>query len=73
MDWQLLFNVVAPLGAAVITGYIRSVQKRLDVTADELVALRLKVAEKYVTHEQLDDIKTMLRRIEDKLDEKADR
>lgn len=73
MDVQTLIN----LGAGGLLAFVGWLSKRaitnLDKVASDLYAFRLKVAEEYVTHTDLGDIKSTLRRIEEKLDGKADR
>ena len=73
MDWNLAFQIVAPIVASGMVAYTRSVQNKLDDLRVDLTTFRLKVAEEYVKHTALDEIKATLRRIEEKLDGKADK
>ena len=73
MDWQLIINIGASTVLAVVAGFVKSVRDDIRDSRDDLAAYKLKVAENYVTHQDLSDIKKMLHRIEDKLDSKADK
>jgi hypothetical protein len=76
---QGVLTLLAVLIGWLVKGLFASINelKRADAkVADELTALRISLAERYVSKadhkEALDAIFSMLRRIEDKLDEKAD-
>lgn len=73
MDWQSIFNVAVPTGATVVVAWIGSIHKALAAAKDELSAFKVKVAEDYAKHTDLDRIFDALSRIESKLDKKADR
>ncbi len=65
------------MGATIVLGtvgwFVRGNIAKQDETASQLTALRLKVAEDYVTHNHLRDIKDTLVRMEAKLEAKANR
>jgi CO/xanthine dehydrogenase FAD-binding subunit len=80
MDWQTLINVGASIALAVVAEFARRVHARED-RQDERIALngaaisavRVEMAKEYVTREDLQDIKALLIRIDEKLDKKADK
>ncbi len=84
MDWQILINIGATCVLGVIGYFVKSViddQKEVASTlvadqktaAKDLNDLRIKVAQDYVTHAALRDIKDSLIRIEGKIDQKVDK
>lgn len=95
MDWQFLFNVAVPIVGAIVTlivlPWLRSIRQDATQAIDEargamekLTLFKLDVAEKYVTHSDVQDIKAMLtqmssklegwmQHINDRLDRKQDR
>ncbi len=84
MDWQSLINIGAAgvLGAigwfvriqfAKQEAFVRAQIDKQEATAKELTDLRVRVAQDYVTHAHLRDIKDSLIRIESKLDTKVDK
>jgi hypothetical protein len=73
MDLQTIINLGATVMLGVVGWFVRDIKSQAKETADALGDLRLRVAQDYVTHAHLADIKTMLRRIEDKLDGKQDK
>lgn len=77
---QGMLVVIAALIGWIVKGLSGSIEglKKADATlAEEVTKLRVSLAERYVSKtdhkEALDAIFSMLRRIEDKLDQKADR
>jgi len=73
MDFQVLINLGAGSVLALISYFVREYREEMRQTAAAITALRLKVAEEYVTHADLQEIRKALQRIEDKLDGKADK
>jgi hypothetical protein len=73
VDWQILINIGATVVLGTVGWFVRGNVAEQKETARELTALRIKVAQDYVTHAALSDIKTTLIRIEQKLDGKADK
>lgn len=73
MDFQTAINLGASAVLAVVGWFVNGVRKDIREGQQALAAFQLKVAENYVTHTDLADIKAMLHRIEDKLDGKADK
>jgi hypothetical protein len=69
MDLQTLINLIVGIGVPLVGAiviWMRSV-------AMELTQFRLEVSDKYVKHTQLDEIKRLLERINEKLDSKQDK
>lgn len=80
MDWQTILTAGIGVGTSVVGWFVRQIQKDIDAATKKqegdsraLRELQLDVAKNYVTHADLVDIKNSLRRIEDKLDDKADK
>jgi hypothetical protein len=80
MDWQTLINVGASIALAVVAEFARRVHAREDrqderIEGNErsIAAARIEMAKEYVTHRDLQDIKALLIRIDEKLDQKADK
>ncbi len=73
MDWQSLINLGATVLLAAIGWFVRGTISKQEATATALTELRVRVAQDYVTHAHLRDIKDSLIRIEGKLDGKADK
>jgi hypothetical protein len=73
MDWQILINIGATILLGTVGWFVRGNVADQKETKTELTNLRIKVAQDYVTHAALSDIKTTLIRIEGKLDGKADK
>jgi hypothetical protein len=73
MDWQILINIGATIVLGTVGWFVRGNVAEQKETARELTALRIKVAQDYVTHAALNDIKNSLLRIENKIDMKADK
>lgn len=73
MDWQILINIGATVVLGTVGWFVRGNVAEQKETQRELTNLRIKVAQDYVTHAALNDIKTTLIRIENKLDQKADK
>jgi hypothetical protein len=73
MDWQLLINIGAGTLLAWVGYMYRDAKLEIRDNSKALHALAIKVAQDYVTHSALADIKSTLRRIEEKLDDKADK
>lgn len=80
MDWQLFFNIGGGVATVMIGGYVRFVQAQLDKAKDSqgvinktLTDFQIKVAENYVTHQDLRRIEDALVRIEAKMDVKQDK
>lgn len=69
MDWQWIVNLVVAVGFPAAGWLV----KRQGAVESELAAFRLKVAEEYVRHAHLDEIKDALVRIEALLHTKADK
>jgi len=77
MDIQIAFNVAISL-IGFLGGYIiKTMQTSIDNCSAKLQNMEVTLAGKYVTTEilerQLNAIEAMLRRIEDKIDQKADK
>ncbi len=75
LEWQILFNVAGGLATLVVSGYVRFVQAQLanelnkrEILEGKLADFQLKVAEKYVTHDDIRRIEEALIRIEAKFD-----
>lgn len=79
MDWdaiKIISLTVNFIGAVIlpIAGFFFTRHAtKIGSLEQGLSDLRLKVAEEYVTHSDLSDIKASLIRIEDKLDKKVDK
>lgn len=73
MDWQIVINIGATVVLGVVGWFVRDQMAKQERTATALTDLRLKVAQDYVTHAHLRDIKDTLMRMEAKLDAKADK
>ena len=73
MDWQILINIGATIVLGAVGWFVRGNVAEQKETKRELIDLRVKVAQDYVTHAALSDIKNTLVRIEGKLDGKADK
>lgn len=80
MDWQIVINIAAAVVLAIVGGYIRFVQaqqgeerQRREALDLRLSDFQIKVAEKYVTHDDIRRIEDALIRIEAKIDVKADK
>jgi hypothetical protein len=80
VDFQTILIVASGVGTSIVGWFVREIKKDLDEAAIShkanslaINALQLDVAKNYVTHADLSDIKASLRRIEDKLDDKADK
>jgi low affinity Fe/Cu permease len=73
MDWQILINIGATVVLGTVGWFVRGNVAEQKETSRELTALRIKVAQDYVTHSALSDIKHTLIRIENKIDQKADK
>lgn len=73
MDWQTVFNLLGTGVLGLVGWFIKDTKDDLKSITGALADFRVKVAEDYVTHNDLTDIKDSLRRIEDKLDGKADK
>lgn len=80
MDWQTILTAAIGVGTSIVGWFVRDIKADIEVAtrkqdhdSESLRALQLDVAKNYVTHADLTDIKASLRRIEDKLDDKADK
>ena len=80
MDWQLFFNIGGSVATLLVGGYIKFVQSQLSqakadqaAQAKELSEFKIKVAENYITHQDLRRIEDALVRIEAKIEVKADK
>lgn len=73
MDWQILINLGATVVLATVGWFVRGNVAKQEQTHTQLTELRIKVAQDYVTHAALNDIKSTLVRIEQKIDQKADK
>lgn len=80
MDWQTILTAGIGVGTSIVGWFVREIQKDIeaatrkqDADSQSLRLLQLDVAKNYVTHADLLDIKKSLQRIEDKLDNKADK
>jgi hypothetical protein len=80
MDWQILINIGATIVLGTVGYFVRGnvaeqkeAKREQQETRRELIDLRIKVAQDYVTHAALAEIKNTLIRIEGKLDDKADK
>lgn len=80
MDWQTVFNLIGTGVMGLIGYFVKDVRDELRAahaanaaTKQTISDFRVKVAEDYVTHNDLGDIKATLVRIEQKLDGKADK
>ncbi len=80
MDWQIVLDAVGGLATLIVGGYVRFVQSQLGqarmdqaVVNKTLTDFQIKVAENYVTHQDLRRIEDALVRIEAKMDVKQDK
>lgn len=73
MDWQILFNVIAPIIGTGLIGWVGFVQRALFAAKDDLASYKLYVAERYASHDDIREIKELILRIGEKLDRKADK
>ena len=67
MDLQTFINLGAGTLLTVAGWFVREARTEQKITAKALQDFQVKVAEEYVKHSALDDIKESLRRIEDRL------
>ncbi len=80
MELQLIFNTIGGIATLIVAGYVKFVQVQLSdarevalKAADKLETFQLKVAERYVTHDDLRRIEESLIRIEATLSAKVDK
>jgi Tfp pilus assembly protein PilO len=77
MDWQLAFNLVFAAFMGVCGWVLRSVHEAVQALADDLRELEKELPATYALKDDLQivftDIKSHLIRIEEKLDQKADK
>lgn len=77
MGWQELINLGAGGLLGVVGWFVRDMHTDAKADRQALADYKVKVAEEYVTKDHLTetmgDIKSSLRRIEDKIDGKADK
>jgi ubiquinone biosynthesis protein UbiJ len=72
-DWQTYINTGLGAIFVAISAWVKSIHSGIREQEQALAAYKTEVAEKYVTHTALSEIKDTLHRIEDKLDGKADK
>jgi len=73
MDLQTFYNLGATALLGIVGWFVREIKQGQKETAEALAEFRLEVAKDYVTHTDLADIKRLLERIRDMLDQKADK
>jgi hypothetical protein len=73
MDLQTFYNLGATALLGIVGWFVRDIKQDQKDTAEALAEFRLEVAKDYVTHTDLADIKRLLERIRDILDQKADK
>lgn len=73
MEAQTLWSGLLTVAVGVAGWFLRMLFDTIQSLRAELSAHKVEVAKDYVTHDDLDDIKQILSRIEDKLDKKADK
>lgn len=67
MDWQTVINWGAGFAVSVASFLAQRAVSKHDKLADEFVGFRIHVANEYVKHTELTEIKAALQRIEDRL------
>lgn len=76
-EWQAIFNLMGGLISAGLLWMLKSLWSRVHRQSERIGALEVLVAGKYVTREDFQrtttEMFTLLHRIEDKLDRKADK
>lgn len=76
-EWQAVFNLMGGLISAGLLWMLKSLWSRVHRQSERIGALEVLVAGKYVTREDFQrtttEMFTLLHRIEDKLDRKADK
>ena len=76
-EWQSLFNLMGGLISGGLLWMLKSLWTRIHRQSERIGALEVLVAGKYVTREDFQrtttEMFTLLHRIEDKLDRKADK
>lgn len=77
MEWQAVINLGAGAVLSIVGWFVKEVHSVMKEQRRDFEAHKVEVAKEYVTRSHLDgtlgDIKDTLRRIEDKLDGKADK
>ena len=73
MDWQTVLNLVVGGGLPLLAGWVQKQAAARKELQDEFTTFRIKVAEEYVRHIHLTEIKEQLTRIEEMLHTKADK
>ena len=80
MDWQTILTAAIGVGTSVVGWFVREIKTDLDAAAEQhkanaaaIASLQLDVAKNYVTHNDLSEIKTSLRGLNDKIDRLIER
>lgn len=73
MDWQAAFNIAVMIGGGMFGWIVGRITKTLDQLDEDIRALPEKYVSKADYRIDLTEIKTLLTRIDDKLDGKADK
>ena len=73
MDSQMLFNIVIGLASFFGGWVLNNITKAIDRLDDDVRNLPIMYLSKNEYHRDIDDIKTMLAKIFDKLDNKVDK
>ena len=73
MDWQTILNLALGVGLPILAGWVQKQATARKELEDSFTAFRIKVAEEYVRHINLSEIKEQLTRIEGMLHTKADK
>ena len=73
MDWQAAFNIAVMVGGGMFGWIVGRITKTLDQLDADIRAMPEKYVSKVDYRVDISDIKTLLTRIDDKLDEKQDK
>jgi hypothetical protein len=73
MDWQAAFNIAVMIGGGMFGWIVGRITKTLDQLDEDIRALPEKYVSKADYRIDITEIKTLLTRIDDKLDGKADK
>jgi len=77
MDWQTVFNVAVPIGAAIFGWFMRQLWEANKELRADLTNLRIHIPETYAPKSELEKFANALfaklDRIEEKLDKKVDK
>lgn len=73
MDWSTIVGVLSAIGTAIVGGYVSANRADIKEVQRDLNDHKVRSAEKYVTADDLKEIKESLHRIEALMHTKADK